>query len=230
MNSQSVEEKVVDEYLENPPRNLSNTESSKIGELLENTKANSNKLLTTNGTRSSNTKRKPTIVTIEDDEEILFDSPPTKSKREDTSLSEIPPNEQYKILTVLSGILLLKLCKNCQSKFICNKSRFRFQDGRILCSVDLCANCSVGNIRAKECTKEPRQIYESDYFKLAKIEYGVIIAKLCHKCEQHLSVKSLASNDECSRIEVGFCRSCAQNNMNSCDALTKFFPYTKKQQ
>lgn len=228
MNSEFVEEASVDNFLETPTRKPS-TGNTKSEELLESPKSNSTKSSVQNGARPSNTKRKTISPPVGNDVEILFDSPPTKSKREEISpLSEIPPDEKYKILTVLSGILILKLCKGCQSGFICNKSRFRFQDGRIRCSVDLCANCSCGNIRARDFAKEPRQIYESDYFKLAKIEYGVIIAKLCSKCEQHLTVDSTIRSDGRTRVEIGFCRACAQNNMNTCDALTKFFPYSKK--
>lgn len=160
-------------------------------------------------------------------EGLLFDYPPLKSKRDEvTTVSEISSNHHDKLLLLRNGLLILKLCKPCQSSLFADKNKFHFDKGRVCVEINLCDSCVRGNVTANDCADSARSIYESEYFKLVKIHFGVILMKLCQRCEQLLHV-NINPTDGRVTAKIGFCRTCCQYNMNTCDALTAYFPYRR---
>lgn len=168
------------------------------------------------------------------DSSTLFDAPPIKSQRNDAAPRiEIDETNYTKLLTIRDGVLILKCCRVCAQNLFNDKEKFRFQDGRIFVEINFCERCASGLIAAANSGTKPRaSFFEKECFKLVKVHYGVIVARICVGCQQHLFVDDIlhAKNGAALRAEIAFCRDCAAYNMDLCEALSVYFPYTANTQ
>lgn len=153
----------------------------------------------------------------------LFKKPPPKSRKNISQLAKgLNELNLQKIVAIHNDTLLIKLCKNCQDSIFADKEKCTLHNGRICVSFLLCTKCALGNSLAADGGKEARIVYESEFFKLTKVYFGVMIIKLCKHCQKYTNV---SQKDDNIRVEMHFCKSCCTNNINNSDIYAKYFPY-----